>query len=1412
MRKLILGFIFIAVGAFFAAAGGAAKAAGNWTDFSLPGQTPWCGGGGGCPSLHDSCMSAAYSWWASDPAAHLRACYVIDENSGHADVDAYCCAALYQATPQLTCPFGQIPDPSVPTGCRPPDDPPCCTGAGGGGAPTDSPMEGNPLVVSGGAKFDQFVDFATAGPNALSFVRTYNSHSRATLGLRNLPLGHKWLSNFDFFLWSGSPSNYNTMYALRPDGSTLTFTLSGSVYTTASDRPLKLVKNTSTFTLTDIDDTVETYDLTGKLQSIVRRNGYTQTLAYDSNGKLQSVTDSYGRALTFTFSGDRLSTMTVPDGTLYRYVYDKSFSSIYQPQPDRLIGVVYPKTGAVDSGANPQATYHYENTTYPLWLTGITDEKGVRYVTWSYDADGRAVSSEHAGGVDETTLTFNVNGTVTATRPLGKQIIYSFTTIAGRPHVSSIAQQASANTPSATESRTYDSNGFIASRTDNKGNVTNYVYDARGLQTSRTEAHGTAQARTIATTWHSTLHVPTQIVEPGKTTDFTYDSAGRVLTKTETDTRTQTVPYSTNGQTRTWTYTWDSTGLLQTVNGPRTDVTDTTTYSWTNGVLTSVTNALSQATTINAVNERGLPTQITDSNGVVTDLAYNQRGWLTSVTKRSSGGDATTAFEYDAVGQITAIVQPDGVRLDYEYDNARRLTAVENSLGERIEYTLDDMGNRTAENIKDSGGGIVKSMTRSHDELGRLLSSIGAASQTTAYAYDKNDNVTSITDPLSGVTAQAYDALDRLISSTDPATEVTAYGYDDQDNLTSVTDARSVQTAYVVDGFGRVIQTASPDGGTTVYVYDKADNLTEKTDGRGVVTQYSYDALNRITAKTFPAASSENVAYTYDDTTSGHFGIGRLDTITDESGSTAFIYDSRGNVVQETRTIAGTAYVTQYVYDPADRLTQMVYPSGRIISYARDTLGRVTAVTTQASSSAPPATIAADIAYKPFGPIASMDYGNGLARSYSYDSDYRLTDLVTGDADTFVQDLTYGYDDADNILSIADAITSGRSQTFTYDDLFRLKTAAASGTYGSITYNYDEVGNRTSVVDGAGTESYSTDSASNRLLSATLGSTTRTFTYDGAGNITADARGSTTYGLTYNEANRLSQVSVNSTPDTDYLYNALGERVKKAPAATPSAGTRFHYDRDGKLIAESDGSGAVIREYAWLDGLPIGEFTNAGAGTPPGQTQLDNTDSGASFTGSWSTATAGSGYIGSNYHKFEPLSGGVPPGGTTIDNTSANFTTFGLWASATTPAGFEGGDYVARASGDSNGSETIQDNTDAGFSVTGTWTSGTGGSGGYYGTDYVIHDANQPPPEAVIVDNTDAGASLTGTWSASLNSPKWGSNFRFKAAGTGTATFTWTPTLPSTQQYNVYAYWRATANRATNARPTRSTIPAAPPR
>jgi uncharacterized protein RhaS with RHS repeats len=42
---------------------------------------------------------------------------------------------------------------------------------------------------------------------------------------------------------------------------------------------------------------------------------------------------------------------------------------------------------------------------------------------------------------------------------------------------------------------TYDVNGFLSSLTDFDGKVTTYVYNAKGQETSRTEASGTPLAR-----------------------------------------------------------------------------------------------------------------------------------------------------------------------------------------------------------------------------------------------------------------------------------------------------------------------------------------------------------------------------------------------------------------------------------------------------------------------------------------------------------------------------------------------------------------------------------------------------------------------------------------------------------------------------------------------------------------------------------------------------------------------------------------------------------------------------------------------------------------------------------------------------------------------------------------------------
>jgi len=155
------------------------------------------------------------------------------------------------------------------------------------------------------------------------------------------------------------------------------------------------------------------------------------------------------------------------------------------------------------------------------------------------------------------------------------------------------------------------------------------------------------------------------------------------------------------------------------------------------------------------------------SIGIVTNMTYDFQGRLLTVTVDPGANQAVTSFEYDAISQITKVTRPDGTYFSYTYDNARRLTTVTSNAGETINYTRDLMGNITATNIKNTGGAIVFSQTQTFDELGRLLTNIGASSQTTAYAYEKNDNLKSVTDPRSGVYTYAYDSLNRLIRETD---------------------------------------------------------------------------------------------------------------------------------------------------------------------------------------------------------------------------------------------------------------------------------------------------------------------------------------------------------------------------------------------------------------------------------------------------------------------------------------------------------------------------------------------------------------------------------------------------------------------------------------------------------------------
>jgi len=1067
----------------------------------------------------------------------------------------------------------------------------------GGGAPGE-PAAGNPISVGNCIKWQWERDYDGDGPYPLRFVRTYNS-----VLTNGSVTGNKWSHTYQSSIHvAPAPLGPDTtpltlvdaVVVQHGDGTYAQYVRRDSVFVYESNLPEPLVRladgagNTTGWEVTRITDEVEHYDETGVLQWVSNRAGLRHTLSYNTDHQLVSVFDDFGRSLQFTYDATtgQLATMTDPAGKVTSYTYDTNGNAI---------GVTYP-----DSKSR---TYLYEDVMLASYLTGIVDERGIRYATFAYDYRGRAVLSTHAGGAGKITLSYG-DATTTVTDALGAVRTYTYTMINQRPYLIQVDQPCSACSAGGVSQQTFDGYGFVATRTDFNGNITTYQHNARGLIESRTEATGTTLARTTTAQWHPTYHLPLLITEPvpnGTRSDtFGYDATGNLLNLT----------IAAPNDTRQWNYTNNGHGQVLTAKSPRTDLASTVTYTYDNatGNRSTMTDEVGHQTRYTNYDVHGRLKQKTDANGLITNYGYDLRGRLLSVTEKVSAADSgeTTHFGYDPAGELQKLTLPDSSYLSYTYDPAQRLTDIADSLGNAIHYTLDGLSNRTGEDTKDPSNALAQTMSRVIDTLGRLKELHGAqANEVSTYTYDGVGNEKSATDPLSHVTSSTYDALNRLtnttvLDQTDPAHAQIGYGYDARDNLSTVTDPRSLATTYVYSGFDELNTLTSPDTGITNYLYDPAGNLTIQTDARNARGLYGYDAANRLSQIQYGPAGSNNtlasveetLSFGYDEPTGGTGAIGRL-THADVTGTPlgtshlAYQYDTHGRVTQKTQQLAANAALsTGTHYNANGQKDQVTLPSGAVIAYSYGADGRVLTITVNGI------VIVKDIAYFPFGDAESwteQTSSGGASYTRQYDTDGRVSRFRDGSVNR-----NLGYDPASRITSIVDAGTNVTANwTVGYDDQGRLTSAtnaATSGTTANVneSFAYDATGNRTN----AGTTNYTTDPNSNRLTQ--VGNSSRT--YDATGNTINDG----THGYVYSVRNRLKQTTLpgNITLAT-YAYDTWGERIAKNGT---SGLVQFVYDDDGHLQGEYDQAGHLIEETLWLDDTPVATLklktgaTNGGPG------------------------------------------------------------------------------------------------------------------------------------------------------------------------------------------------------------------------
>lgn len=1058
----------------------------------------------------------------------------------------------------------------------------------------------DPVSTATGMFFEQLTDAQTIGVGKqVALDRTYRSDSTAT-GL----LGPGWATPFDAKLTIAS----DKVTYQADDGAQFVFPqASNGTYTTPAGSVAKLVKGTSTYTVSTPDHTTRTFNVTGQLTSLVDNAGKGLTLTYTS-GKLSSVKDTAGRTTGFTLNADGQATkVSLPDSTSVSYAYTDGL----------LTGVTDPAGKVSSYGYNADKR-----------LTSYTDPAGGK-VTNSYDSTGRVNSQKDpngkttsfiwdSGGVSHTTAPdggvwsdiYAGNMLMESIDPYGNTVSYDYDRYLRPTEITdqrgnttsmtydSAGRMLTRSAPSSlgySESWTYDSAGNILSHTDGRGNKTSYVYNTANQLTSSTDplagktsytytslgALGTVTSpRGKVTTYgYDAAGNRTSVTTPlGEKSTFTYDGAGRVLSKTDPRGNVS----GADPAAYTTKYTYDGRGLLSTATDP---LGRTTTYGY---------NGAEQLTSAK------------DPAGNTTAYGYDDAGNLLRTTDAAS---KTVTRTYDSGSRLLSETDPLGNKTTYTYDKLGRLLSAVSARGNvsgadpaayTTSYSYDEVGNRTK--VTGPTGATVGT---EFDAVNRPTKVTDPLGNVTAYAYDAVDNVTKVTDPLGKSVSSVYDKNDRLSTTTDPLGKTTTYAYDTDGNLLSRTSPLGNKESWTYDGDSRQATSVDPRGNvsgadptqfTTTNGYDTAGNLTTVTDPLSGVIGTEYDAAGNVTKRT--DADKRVTTYGYDK-------LDQLTTVTAaDGGKTAYEYDAAGNVTKRTD---ANSHATSYAYDDARQLTTITDPLNRATSYAYDAEGNLTKKTTPVGSTS--------YLFDARGQLTKVDYSDNTPDvSYAYDPAGRMTTRANSKISE-----DFGYDAAGHL-------TKTRSFAYTYDAAGQMLTRKYSDG-NTITYAYDNDGRTSSMTADGVTTSYAWDAAANLTRSTLPNTETEDRAYDRAGRLTAvtSAKSGTTvtktaltlsaaglpthvdvtrasvgtggYDQTYDTAGRLTSgcypqpwvTGCASTRTTSYTYDKAGNRLTSTLGAT---GTSYIYDAADQLTSTTSGTTTTAYGY---DGE--GNQTKAGADT-----------------------------------------------------------------------------------------------------------------------------------------------------------------------------------------------------------------------
>lgn len=490
----------------------------------------------------------------------------------------------------------------------------------------------------------------------------------------------------------------------------------------------------------------------------------------------------------------------------------------------------------------------------------------------------------------------------------------------------------------------------------------------------------------------------------------------------------------------------------------------------------------------------------------------------------------------------------------------------------------------------DSGGRLLNILPKNNSDNAialtydpvqteRVTRAANLAGQWLDFGYDETGLLTSVTDYTSRSVTFAYSG-GRLTQVTDVLGHHINYEYDADDYLKKVKDQRQPQVTvitntYAPDHSGRVFHYMDGNSNTTDFLYRAGETeITQTLSGRQIHRLHKSEMVYQ--RQTTDQDSLEHqVVYTYDENFNRQ-------TVQDRNGNvTKFMYDSIGNVTSVTDpndpNDPHDGGVTTFEYNDPNvphLPTRKTDALGYVTDWTYDAHGNMLTETRYLDAPPGASFVQKSWIYNSFDRPWWLTDERGNKHEWVYDATGKLAeerqwDYSDPNSPVIVSRTWYGYDDLWRRIWVADGRGTGPEDPaytthYTYDNadrLIEIQGPPVGDPPHSIvqTFGYDEVGNRTSVVDGNGNETtYDYDgNNNNRFVHQPLGRTTQ---------------------YQYDELNRRVKTVDAFGHATDYTYDDA-DRLVEARDAMNNAWAYTH-DAHGNVLTQTDPS-AVVMTYVY---------------------------------------------------------------------------------------------------------------------------------------------------------------------------------------------------------------------------------------